>query len=206
MTAASKYHRSLKGSVAEEYLGQRALVPPEWDDVFQLGYVEDPEPGHAAYQGKLAIPYIRYHPRNGATCVAIRFRTLEPGGQPKYMSQPGDPPRLYNTRALHCGAIDVGIAEGELDAITATICGLPTVGVPGANNWQDYWAGLFAGFRRVFVFTDGDKPGRSLGRIIAQQLPNSQIITLPDGEDLNSLYVAGGKAAIRGLWEKKGNV
>lgn len=180
-------------------------MPPEWDETFQLGYVDTPAPGHSAYQGKLAIPYIRYHPRTGPTCVSIRFRTLEPDGQPKYMSQPGDPPRLYNTRALHCGAIDVGIAEGELDAITATICGMPTVGVPGALMWQKHWGCLFAGFRHVYVFTDGDKPGRALGRTIAEQVSNAQIITLPDGEDLNSLYAEGGKEAVQALWQK-GNV
>lgn len=172
-------------------------------DKFRFGYVEDPLPEHAQHRGKLAIPYLRKHPRHGWLCVDIRFRALDPETKPKYASLPGSHPRLYNTPALTTPATVVGITEGELDAVTATILGLPTVGVPGAANWREHWPELFRGYRRVVVFADGDDPGTKIANTIAKTLPNAQVIQLPDGEDLNSLYLTKGEDYVRSLWEQK---
>lgn len=198
--AVSMFHAALPGSPAEEYLAQRGLGSFEELDKFRFGYVEDPPPEFEKYQGKLAIPYLRRHPRHGWTCVSIRFRALEPEQKPKYATMSGDRPRLYNTQALNVPSFDVGITEGELDAVTASLAGLPTVGIPGANSWQDHWAELFRGYRTVFVFTDGDDPGEKLGRQLAKQLPNARVIPCPAGEDINSLLVNEGIETLQALW------
>lgn len=198
--AVSRYHASLAGSPAEEYLAQRSLEP-ERVSQFRFGYVEDPLPEHEKHRGKLAIPYLRKHPRYGWMCVSIRFRDLE-GNKPKYATLSGDRPRLFNTLALTEPGFSVGVSEGELDAVSATLAGLPTVGVPGATSWQDHWCEMFRGYKNVFVFTDGDAPGEKLGRTIAKGLDNARIIHMPDGEDVNSVYQSQGEEALQRLWKE----
>lgn len=198
--AVSTYHHSLPGSPGEEYLDRRLSGSYEWA---RLGYVKDPLPGHESYQGMLAIPYLRYHPRRGWTCVSIRFRTLEPEGQPKYMSLPGVKPRLYNTPRILGDPPAIGICEGELDALTATLAGLPTVGVPGATCWQPHWKEIFKGYPKVFIFTDGDKPGKKLGREILDDIPQATLIDLPDGEDINSLCTTQGEDIFCNYWKER---
>lgn len=96
----------------------------------------------------------------------------------------------------------MGVSEGEIDAVTATVAGLPTVGVPGATSWQDHWCEMFRGYKNVFVFTDGDAPGEKLGRTISKGLDNARIIHMPDGEDVNSILNTQGEEALQRLWKE----
>lgn len=201
--AVSKYHAALSGSPAEEYLHSRGLDSFDGLGKFRFGYVEDPLPEHEKHKGKLAIPYLRWHPRHGWSCVSMRFRVLD-DSKPKYASMAGDRPRLYNTPALNQPGLVAGICEGEIDAVTATLAGLPTVGIPGATTWQPYWTEMFRGYREVLVFTDGDEPGEKLGRTIAKALTNAKIISCPEGEDLNSILTSQGKEALEEKLQLKG--
>lgn len=197
--AVTEFAGQLPGSPAEEHLRERDLLADDLADAtakFRFGYVGDPLPGFERYQGMLAIPYLRRHPRHGWGCVSIRFRRVGDDG-PKYMTMPGDRPRLYNTQALNQPTQTVGITEGEFDAVVGTVCGLPTVGVPGAQAWRSHWAELFRGYHTVYVFTDGDEPGAQFGDTVAGHLPNSKIIPCPPGGDLNSLLIDGGIEAVR---------
>lgn len=197
--AVTEFHAQMPDSPAEEHLIHRGLYQSDLQEQverFRLGYVGDPLPGFERYQGMLAIPYLRVHPRHGWGCVSIRFRRLGESG-PKYRTMPGDRPRLYNTNALNLNVRDVGITEGELDAVTASVCGLPTVGVPGAQSWKPHFAELFRGYRTVYVFTDGDTAGEQFGETIGSQLSNSKIIPCPPGEDINSLLIDGGVETVR---------
>lgn len=196
--AVSKYHASLEGSEAEEFLARRGFNLSEVDK-YRFGFVAEPETGHEKYRGKLAIPYLRVHPRFGWMTVSIRFRALG-DEKPKYLTMPGDRPRVYNTPVLTNAGPDIGIAEGELDAVTASVCGMPTVGVPGASSWQEHWTPLFEGYRTVFVFADGDEPGEELAAGIAGRLKNAKIIHSKPGEDINSLFVKEGRDAVQKLW------
>ena len=155
--AVSRYHQSLEGSPAEEYLTQRGFSLSEVSR-YRLGYVEDPLPEHTKYEGMLAIPYLRWHPRFGWGTVDIRYRAID-GSKPKYRSMPGSRPRIYNTNALMDGGLEVGVCEGEIDAITLSLSGMPTAGFPGATTMQPHWPSLFEGYTRVNVFTDGDEAG-----------------------------------------------
>lgn len=197
--AVTEFVGQLPGSPAEEHLRERGLLHDELAELtgrFRLGYVGSPLQGFEKYQGMLAIPYLRWHPRHEWGCVSIRFRRLGDDG-PKYRTMPGDRPRLYNTPALNLPVREVGITEGEMDAIAATACGLPSIGVPGAQAWRPHFAELFRGYRTVYVFTDGDEPGDQFGETVAKTLPNSKIIPAPAGEDLNSILIAGGPEAVR---------
>lgn len=196
--ATQRYRVSLPGSAADAYLQSRGLSP---EDVakFGLGYVGEPLPGHEMYRGSLAIPYMRHSPWRGWSVASIRFRCLhdhEHTGHGKYMTMAGDTPRLYNTVTLTRPAKEVAITEGEIDAITAQSCGIPTVGVPGASMWKDYYPELFIGYRKVYVLADGDDAGMKFADAVAKTLPNAKVVTCPPGEDVNSLVVSRGKGAL----------
>ena len=197
--ATERYHISLPGSPAEEYLATRNLAFPslirEPIARFRLGYVDDPPPGHEMYRGCLSIPYLRWSQEFGWAVVSIRFRRLD-DGKPKYMTVAGDKPRLYNTNALLRQSSKIAITEGEIDAITAEACGIPCVGVPGATSWQKYFSEPFLGYRDVFILADGDEPGMQFANKVAGTMPNAKVIPSPPGEDVNSLYVSGGESAL----------
>lgn len=162
---------------------------------FRLGYVGDPLPGHEMYQGMLSIPYLRWSADKEWAVVSIRFRRLDEN-KPKYLTLAGDRPRLFNTMALLKDTPNVAITEGELDAITATICGIPSVGVPGAQNWQPHFREPFLGYRNVYILADGDDAGMQFATQVSATLPNSKIIPMPSGEDVNSVVTTKGKDAL----------
>lgn len=163
---------------------------------FGLGYVESPRPGHEMYRGMLAIPYIRWSPWRKWSVASIRFRRLEDSDKPKYLTVAGDKPRLFNTYALVKHSPTVAITEGEIDAITAQLCGIPAVGVPGTQMWKPYFRELFLGYREVLILADGDEPGMQFANTVAKALHNAKVIPCPPGQDVNSLVVKEGKQAL----------
>jgi hypothetical protein len=166
---------------------------------FQLGFVADPLPGHEQYRGFLAIPYLRWSADKEWSVVSMRFRCVEDHehtGHGKYMTVAGDRPRLYNTLALLRPSPVVAITEGEFDAITAQVCGLPAVGVPGVQAWQPHFREPFLGYRDVFVLADGDDAGLKFANAVAGTLPNAKVIPMPAGSDVNSFVGKQGKEAL----------
>jgi DNA primase len=171
---------------AEDYLKNRG-IPVEIARLAQLGVVEEPEVGHEAYKGRLSIPYIT---KTGV--VDLRFRALHPAIEPKYMGLTGAETRMYNVLDIEKANNFIGVCEGELDTITMSMCiGIPCIGVPGANSWKKHYTRLLADFERVFVFADGDQPGTEFARSLARELPVT-IVQLPDGHDVNSMFVQEG--------------
>jgi len=197
--ATTRYVRAFPDSPAAEYLASRGLEGPEVNR-FKLGFVEDPLPGHEMHRGSLAIPYLRWSQEYGWSVVSIRFRCIkdhEHVGHGKYMTQAGDRPRLYNTLALLRQEPTIAITEGELDAISAQVAGVPAVGVPGAEAWQPHFREPFLGYETVFVLADGDEPGLRFANTVAKTLPNAMVIPCPDGEDVNSLVHKHGPEALK---------
>lgn len=195
--ATSRYHASLPGSPADEYLKSRGLfhsnsVVPK----FRLGYVDDPLPGHEMYRGMLAIPYLRCSQEQDWSVVSIRFRKLYGDDGNKYLTVAGDRPRLFNTFALMKPSPVVAITEGEIDAITAHLCGIPTVGVPGAQAWKPHFREPFVGYDDVFILADGDEPGQQFANAVAKTLHNAKTVPMPPGHDVNSLVIEQGKSAL----------
>ena len=203
--ATQRYHASFPGSPAADHLANRGLASESIKDQvnkFRLGYVNEPLPGHEQFRGYLAIPYLRWSPHNGWSVPSIRFRCMadhEHTGHGKYMTVAGDRPRLFNTKVLLGDSPVVAITEGEIDAITATVCGLPAVGVPGSQAWQPHFREPFLGYRDVFVLADGDEAGVHFANTIAATLPNAKVIPMPSGQDVNSVVLSEGK---QGLLER----
>ena len=177
--------------LAEDYLKNRG-IPMAVARLASLGVVAEPEIGHEAFRGRLAIPYVT---KSGV--VDLRFRSLNPAVEPKYMGMTGAETKMYNVLDVERAGDWIGVCEGELDTITLSSCvGIPCVGVPGANSWKKHYTRLLADFERVFVFADGDQPGTEFARSLARELPVT-IVQLPDGEDVNSAYVKYGAAYIK---------
>ena len=182
--ATTKYAGSI--FQAEDYLKSRG-IPLEVARLVSLGVVAEPEVGHEAFVGRLSIPYIT---KTGV--VDLRFRSLNPAVEPKYMGMTGAETKMYNVLDVERAGDFIGVCEGEIDTLTISRCvGIPCVGVPGANSWKKHYTRLLADFERVFVFADGDQPGTEFARSLARELPVT-IIQLPDGQDVNSMFVQEG--------------
>lgn len=190
-----RYHEALD----QETLGYLSARGLDQDAVRgnRLGLVTDPDPMHADYVGRLAIPYI-----TPTGVVSMRFRCLEPHDHsdkevscPKYIQPKGEPTHLFNVLALHTADTAIGVCEGEVDAITATLAGLPSVGIPGATNWKPFWHRLFQDFERVIVLGDGDKAGREFASKLSHILPGGEAKVMPDEMDVNEFVCDRGKEA-----------
>lgn len=193
--AVKKYQANI--SQAAPYLSGRGITE-EAARSAHLGVVVDPEPGHEQYIGRLAIPYIT---KTGV--VDLRFRSLNPAVEPKYMGLTGATTKMYNVMDIEKAGDWIGVCEGELDTLTLShLVGIPCVGVPGANSWKKHYTRMLADFERVFIFADGDDPGREFANSLSRELPVT-IIQMEQGEDVNSSYVKYGADYIR---EKAGLV
>jgi DNA primase len=108
------------------------------------------------------------------------------------MGMTGAETRMYNVLDIEQAGDFIGVCEGELDTITLSYCvGIPCIGVPGANSWKRHYTRLLADFQRVFIFADGDQAGSEFAKGLARELPVT-IVQLPEGEDVNSMYVQSG--------------
>lgn len=191
LLARAVYKYAANIHLAEDYLVNRG-INLSVARLARLGVVEEPETGHEAFQGRLAIPYIT---KTGI--VDIRFRALNPAVEPKYMGMTGQETKMYNVLDIERAGDWIGVCEGELDTLTLSgLVGIPCIGVPGANSWKKHYTRMLADFERVFVFADGDNPGREFAASLARELPVT-IVTMPDGEDVNSCYVKYGADYIR---------
>jgi len=171
---------------AEPYLLSRQLSVDE-ARVFHLGVVEDPLPGHEPYRGRLAIPYI-----TPSGVVDIRFRAIG-NDDPKYMGLVGAKTTMFNTQACFVADKYICVTEGEFDCIMMSSKTVhPTVGIPGANNWKPHYAKILDDFDIVIVLADGDAAGLEFGKKISRELGNVNIVSMPEGEDVNSMMIKQG--------------
>ena len=95
---------------------------------------------------------------------------------------------MFNTPALFVAHKYVCVTEGEFDCIIMSVkTEHPTVGIPGANNWKSHYTKILDDFDIVMVLADGDTAGQEFGKKISRELPNVNIISMPEGEDVNSV-------------------
>lgn len=198
--AASNYEMHL--TQAATYLGSRG-IPMETATLCRFGVVIDPEPGHEQMVSRLSIPYI-----TRAGIVAFKFRCMhnhdcKAAGHAKYLAPLGQLRRLYNVEALFAPGDEIAITEGELDAVVLTMCGIPAVGVSGTDGWRPHFTRLFGGYQRVLMWADNDPPkdgrraGERLAKTVAKELSQAVVIGLPEGQDVNSVYLTEGAEGLR---------
>lgn len=190
--AAATYHGAV--DEAQEYLGLRGITR-EAASQHLLGVVtpDNVAVGHEPYIGRLSIPYL-----TPAGITDCRFRALADDQSPKYLSRTGAEQTMYNVLAFRDSTDTIAICEGELDTITAhSLCGIPAVGLAGVNAWKPYYARAFLDYQRVLVLADGDQPGRELGKTIASVVEQTVVIQMPDGMDVNTVFLGEGPDGIR---------
>lgn len=206
---ATSLRRSLEKATTQ-YMGHVDLAVPYLEGrgigkaaavTAGLGVVVDPLPGHENRVGRLAIPYL-----TDAGPVNMTFRCIEPHdckdikGHKKYLTWSKLESNLYHVQSLQAAGDWIAVAEGEIDALTLNLCGIPAVGISGVDKWQPFWPLIFDDFLRVYLFEDGDEAGKKLGERMASEI-NSPVIRIKmnDGEDVNSVYVKKGPEALRGM-------
>lgn len=162
---------------------------------FRLGHVASPLVGHEQFVGRLSIPYC-----TRAGVVSLKFRRLgDDSDGPKYLYQTGTvAKRIFNPSALFDDRTYICITEGEIDCITAVQSGLPAVGIAGVDNWQPYFSRVFAGYEEVFLLGDNDDKGQgeNFAKALGKLIPNSKVVLMPEGHDVNSFVMEAGANAL----------
>jgi Toprim-like len=206
--AVTQYQSDLAADTsAQAYVTGR--LGPQGAATYRLGVVRRPLPGHEAYTGRLAIPYL-----TPAGPVSLRFRCLQahicsetvlwtdkkgaPHYCPKYLSLDGAEGNLFNVLDLRRDSPFICVAEGEIDTMTLSLCGLPAVGVPGVKTWKDHFSRLLEDYDTVFAFGDGDEAGGKFSSFLAREA-RARPISLPRGFDVNDLFRERGAAGVRAL-------
>lgn len=180
------------------YLMGRGITP-DVADTFRVGVVKDPLPGHGRFRNFLSIPYLD----RDSKPLSMRFRCLQQHdcrdfGHGKYMSITDEPARMFNIRAIHEAMDVIHVAEGELDALVLTMCGMPAVAIPGAALWAQHHRRMLAGFNRVWVWGDPDDAGADFTNRLTRSMRQAKGVRLRDG-DVTETYLLGGAEALHAL-------
>lgn len=192
-TSSRTYNQSLWKAI--DYLDERG-IPLDLANEEMLGYVDDPIPGQEQFRGRLSIPYV-----TRAGVVNLKFRRIGEGESPKYLNLPGFETNLYHVESFFAQADFMCVAEGEIDTLSLASIGFPCVGVPGVSSWKSFYRRCFDDYPVIYVFCDGDQPGRDFGSFLAKEI-KARPIHMPDGADVNSMLVAEGPEWLRGKVER----
>jgi DNA primase len=148
--------------------------------------------------------------------IAFGGRVLDPApeGAPKYLNSPETSlfhkgRTLYGLAQAAEGARKEGllvVTEGYMDAIAALIAGVPAVAPLGTALTEDQMAELWRFVPEPVLCFDGDSAGmRAAARAADRCLPligpgkTLRFVSLPGGEDPDSLIAAQGAATFRAL-------
>ena len=191
--AALSYHAQLKvDEAALTYLTQDRKLTNEALVHFGLGVVREPAPGHENFRNRISFPYTT---AGGVT--SIRFRRLGDGDTSKFLFITGDTARLYGITEV-INQPRVFITEGEIDAITCWMAGIPAVGICGAKAWKPAFTRVFRN-REVVVLADNDDDGsgKKMADKIYSELGGCDIILMDKGHDVSSYFAENGMEALR---------
>lgn len=198
--AVTQYQSDLAGDTsAQAYLTGRG-IGPQAAATYRLGVVRNPLVGHEGRAGRLCIPYLTPAGPVNFSFRCLRDHVCKDAGCPKYLPIEGMERNLYNVAALKADSSFVCITEGELDALTLSMCGLPAVGIPGVKHWKKWWPRCLEDFDVIYAFGDGDEAGGKLNSFLAKEA-KARPISMPKGMDVNALYLDGGADALKRLIE-----
>lgn len=163
----------------------------------RLGVVLYPEPGHEHAQGRLSIPYT-----NKLGVIGLKFRCIlnhdcKAEKCPKYIIPNGQEEYLYGIVDADEDAETLHITEGELDRLVLRqVLAEPTVAVPGASVWAPHHPWHFKGWPRLLLWADGDKAGQDMARRLRKDIEGLEVVPMPGGHDVNSLFLEQGAPAL----------
>lgn len=196
------YQQGQTNSLLTNYLSKRGIIPAAIEE-FRLGIISTPLSAEAENcKGRLTIPYLT----TSGKVIACKARSLG-ADKPKYLNLRQDYPfpeqrvHLFNAKAAlpSLSRRRVHLVEGELDAIICWQAGLKAVGVPGSTQWNPAWGWLFEAAQVVICY-DGDSSGAAGAKAVSKHLAKYRvehwIHPLPDGKDINDLWLDGGREAV----------
>ena len=174
---------------------------------------DDDRPAYDFFRDRVIFPI-----RDGrGRPIAFGGRTMG-DGEPKYLNSPDTPlfdkrRTLYGLDTARKAAHDLGrviVTEGYMDVIVLAQAGLSeTVAPLGTALTESHIAQLWKLADEPVLCFDGDKAGlRAAGRAAERALPllapekSLRFVTLPAGEDPDSLVSAQGPAAMNALIDK----
>lgn len=182
-------------AVAEAYLEGRGITL-EVAAGYGLGVAAVPLQGHELFEGRLSIPYLTNSGPVNMKFRCIKYHDCKAIGCPKYIAWPGLDSNIYGVQAYSQAEDFICVTEGELDALTLNMLGIPAMGIPGASNWKPHWTRVLEDFSTVFVMSDGDKPGQEFAKRLIAEV-GAVNIKMPEGEDVNSMYLKEGAQYLR---------
>lgn len=198
--AVSQYQNDLAvDTYAQEYLSRRGFSAAV-AATFRLGVVRHPIEGQERFTGRLSIPYL-----TRAGVVNLRFRCLKQHlckavDCPKYLPAiDGMESSLFNVNDTFKDSEVIAACEGELDAISCSVAGMPAVGIPGATQWKKHWRRVLEDFPTVYAVGDGDSAGAKFNALLMKEL-KAIPIKMREGEDANSEYQRGGAEGLRAIF------
>jgi len=112
---------------------------------------------------------IPYYDADGA-CMAIRQRR-NPKNKQRFAWNRGGTVIPYGVWLdMNRDARALVLVEGESDAQSCWLHGLPALGVPGATNFQAQWVARYIGNRDVYMHIEPDGGGQQFRQKVAQRL------------------------------------
>lgn len=176
----------------EEYLLKRG-IPLQIARSAGVGVVDSSVREYRNYRGRLWIPYLTdAGPINAVMrCMQDHDCKKQSGNHGKYIRIEGLGTNLYNVQSYHDDTDFMCITEGEMDALTLKVMGIPAMGVPGAENWEDHWTAIFDDFAKLYVFGDGDAAGEKYAKKVAKLTGASRVV-MPPGYDVNKMFAENG--------------
>lgn len=177
---------------AEVYLKKRA-IPLQAARSAGVGVVDSTVREYKNYKGRLWIPYLTdAGPVNAVMrCMSDHDCKKQEGNHGKYIRVENLGVNLYGVQSYHDDTDFMCITEGEMDALTLKVMGIPAMGVPGSENWKDHWTAIFDDFPKVYVFGDGDDAGRKYAQRVAKATGATKVI-IPEGYDVNKMFAENG--------------
>jgi len=163
----------------------------------ELGLVKENQRGvYDIYRGRLIFPITDL----GGKIIAFGARALKKGQQPKYINSPEH--LVYNKSrtlyALHEARKSISqkdnvyVVEGYTDVIAMHQAGIEnTVATCGTSVTEDHISRLRHMTKNVTLLFDGDVAGQKAAlrtiKIILKTGLNARVVSLPEGEDPDSL-------------------
>lgn len=171
----------------------------------RLGYVgTDPFPGHERFIGSVVIPYLDHQGK----ALTMRFRCIKDHDHRefyhgKYMSLADDHSRVYGVSDIHEADDEIHVTEGEFDRLVLKRIGLYPIAIPGAHGWMGHHRRMLAGFRRVYVWGDGDAAGVEFVQRVTRSLRSAIGVRVPRDMDVTDIYLSGGAEALHALIKRE---
>jgi DNA primase len=198
----SSYQQQLAvDTAAQAYLTKRG-IDPATAQRFALGVATSPLAGDERFQGRLVLPYLTPSGPVGLQFRCIQQHDCKEAGCKKYLKPSGQEGHLFNVAALKADSPFLVIAEGEIDTITWSMCGVPAVGLSGVKAWKKHFRYCLEDFAVIYSSADPDEAGRGLNDLLAREV---RAIPLDmKGGDVNDHFRAGGREAVLSLLSRHG--